>query len=66
MHLSVSSLRHGWGLAAVVVAFLAVVAVLDVLVPPRLFLVASLIFLGFSLILTATVGLIRHRRGRVL
>jgi hypothetical protein len=66
VHVSVSSLRHGWGLAATLVGFLVVVAVLDALLPPRPFLVAAVVFLGFSLILAATVRVIRYRHGRSL
>ena len=48
MHISLSSLRHGWGLAAVVVVIMGVCVALGFVLTDRQYLAAMIIFGGVA------------------
>ena len=63
VHLSLSSLRHGWGLVLVVVVMLSVVVALGLVLSDRQYLTAMVVFAGVAFLALMVKVVVTGLRG---
>ena len=63
VHISLNTLRHGWGLVFVVVVMMSIVAALGFVMPDRQYLTATIIFAGLAFLALMVKAVMTGLRG---